>query len=129
MEILLPFIPSLFLTACCTRYYVWESPNIHHGAPRDGLNDSSCQGTFLDFSISRPYEVVLVGDPDTQTLINTVYAAYLPNKVVAGCAPYDEDARLIPLLADRPKRDGRATAYVCESHSCQNPTTGPEGLR
>jgi hypothetical protein len=48
-------------------------------------------------------------------LINTVYAAYLPDMVVAGCAPDDEEkAGLIPLLADRPTRDGRATAYVCE---------------
>jgi uncharacterized protein len=76
--------------------------------------------------------VALVGEPgeaDTQTLINTVYAAYLPNKVVDGCAPDDEeDGRLIPLLADRPTRDGRATAYVCEGYACQNPTTAPEGL-
>ena len=56
-------------------------------APHDGLNDPSYQGTVLDCSISQPYEVALVGEPgeaDTQTLINTVYAAYLPNKVVAG---------------------------------------------
>jgi uncharacterized protein len=50
--------------------------------------------------------------------MNTVYAAYLPNKVVAGCAPDDEeDAGLIPFLAD-PTRDGRATAYVCEGYTC-----------
>jgi uncharacterized protein len=62
-------------------------------------------------------------------LINTVCAAYLPNKVVAGCAPDDEeDAGLIPLLADRPTRGGRATAYVCEGYACQNLTTDPEGL-
>jgi uncharacterized protein YyaL (SSP411 family) len=76
--------------------------------------------------------VALVGEPgeaDTQTLINTVYAAYLPNKVGAGCAPDDEeDAGLIPPLADHPTRDGRATAYVCEGYACQNPTTAPEGL-
>jgi hypothetical protein len=43
-------------------------------------------------------------------LINTIYADYLPNKVVAGCALDDEeDAGLIPLLADRPTRDGRAS--------------------
>jgi uncharacterized protein len=62
-------------------------------------------------------------------LIDTVYAACLPNKVVAGCAPDDEeDTGLIPLLADRPSRDGRATAYVCEGCACQNPATGPERL-
>jgi hypothetical protein len=38
-------------------------------------------------------------------LINTIYADYLPNNVVAGCALDDEeDAGLIPLLADRPAR-------------------------
>ena len=75
--------------------------------------------------------MALVGEPgeaDTQTLINTVYAAYLPNKVGAGCAPDEEDAGLIPPLADHPTRDGRATAYVCEGYACQNPTTAPEGL-
>ena len=37
--------------------------------------------------------------------------------MVAGCAPDDEDAGLIlPLLTDRPRRDGRANAYVCESY-------------
>ncbi len=101
-------------------------------APRDDLNDPSYQGTVLDLSISQPYEVTLVGEPgeaDTQTLINTVYSAYLPNKVVAGCPPDDEeDAGLIPLLADCPTRGGRATAFVCEGYVCQNPTTDPEGL-
>jgi len=62
-------------------------------------------------------------------LIDTVYAACLPNKVVACCAPDDEeDAGLIPLPADRPTRDGGATAYVCEGYVCQNPTTDPERL-
>jgi uncharacterized protein len=57
-------------------------------------------------------------------LIHTVYAAYLPNKVVAGCAPDDEDdAELIPLLANLPTRDGRVIAYAC-----QTPTTDPERL-
>jgi uncharacterized protein len=100
--------------------------------PRDDLDDSSHQGTVLDFCISQPYEVALVGEPgeaDTQTLTNTVYADYLPNKVVAGCAPDDEeDAGLIPLLADRPTRDGRATAYVFEGYACRNPTTDLERL-
>jgi len=76
--------------------------------------------------------VALVGEPaeaDTHTLINTVYAAYLSNKLVAGCAPVDEeDVGLISLLAERPTRDGRATAYVCKGYACQNPTTDPEGL-
>jgi uncharacterized protein YyaL (SSP411 family) len=62
-------------------------------------------------------------------LIDTIYAAYPPNKVVAGCVPDDEeDAWLIPLQADRPTRDGRATSYICASYGCQNPRPDPEGL-
>ena len=86
----------------------------------------------LDFDLSRPREISIVGDPaspDTQALIDAVYARYLPNKVVAGRAPEDEEAAgVVPLLAERPTRDGRATAYVCEGYACQNPTTDPEEL-
>ena len=87
----------------------------------------------LDFSLAEPREVAIIGDPgspDTQALIDAVYGSYLPNKVVAGRAEGDEEpAGLIPLLADRPARDGRATAYVCVHYACQSPTTDPEELR
>ncbi len=86
----------------------------------------------LDFYLSSPREIVVVGDPDspaTRALLDAVYAHYLPNKVVAGRAPEDEEAAgLVPLLADRPARDGHATAYVCEGYVCQSPTTEPEEL-
>lgn len=87
----------------------------------------------LDFHLSTPYEVALIGGPDapdTKTLLNAVYSAYLPNKVVAGRAEDDEEAaRLVPLLADRPMREGKATAYVCVNYACQRPTTDPEELK
>ncbi len=83
----------------------------------------------LDFYLSRTREVAVVGAPeapDTRELIGVVYAGYLPNKVVAGRAPDDDEAAgLVPLLEERPARDGRATAYVCEGYVCQNPTTDP----
>jgi len=34
----------------------------------------------------------------------------------------------VPLLADRPLRDGRATAYVCRHFVCDAPTTDPDEL-
>jgi uncharacterized protein len=87
----------------------------------------------LDFYLSTPYEVVIVGDaqaPDTRALLKVVYSSYLPNKVVAGRSEEDERAaRLVPLLADRPRREGKATAYVCVNYACQSPTTDPEGLK
>ena len=86
----------------------------------------------LDFSISEPREVAVVGDPDapdTRALVAKIYEGYLPNKVVAGRAPDDDEAAgLIPLLAERPTQDGRATAYVCVQYACQTPTTEPEEL-
>ncbi len=87
----------------------------------------------LDFHLSTPYEIVVIGDPDApdaRALLGAVYSDYLPNKVVAGRSESDEEAaRLVPLLADRPKRDGKATAYVCVQYACQNPTTDPAELR
>jgi uncharacterized protein len=86
----------------------------------------------LDLSISETREVAIVGDPealDTRNLLETVYSGYLPNKVVAGRGPDDEEAGgLIPLLAQRPAREGKATAYVCVHYTCQTPTTDPEEL-
>jgi uncharacterized protein len=86
----------------------------------------------LDLSISETREVAIVGDPeaqDTRVLLETVYAGYLPNKIVVGRGPDDDEAGgLIPILAQRPARDGKATAYVCVHYACQTPTTDPEEL-
>src|ERR671912_469232 len=86
----------------------------------------------LDFYLSTPYEVVIIGDreaPGTKALLETVYSSYLPNKVVAGRSEGDEEAmRLVPLLADRSMRGGEATAYVCVNYACQSPTTEPAEL-
>jgi uncharacterized protein YyaL (SSP411 family) len=86
----------------------------------------------LDFSTSEPREVAIIGDPgapDTAALLNTLYAHYLPNKVVAGRTPDDDEtAGLIPLLAQRTAREDKATAYVCVQYACQTPTTDPQEL-
>ena len=86
----------------------------------------------LDFYLSTPYEVAIIGDreaPGTKALLEAVYSSYLPNKVVAGRSEGDEEAmRLVPLLADRSMRGGEATAYVCVNYACQSPTTEPAEL-
>ena len=86
----------------------------------------------LDFSSTGTREVAIIGEPgaaDTKALLDVVYARYLPNKVVAGRAEDDaESAGLIPLLAQRPTRDNKATAYLCEGYACQAPTTDPAEL-
>jgi uncharacterized protein YyaL (SSP411 family) len=85
----------------------------------------------LDFYLSTPKEIALVGDPAeeaTKALLRTVYASYLPNKVVALAARPEAAPANIPLLADRPMRDGKPTAYVCENFACKEPVTTPERL-
>jgi uncharacterized protein YyaL (SSP411 family) len=72
-------------------------------------------------------EVAIAGDPataDARELVKTVRLGYRPFAVVsAGLA-----GRSIPLLADRPLRDGRATAYVCRNFACRAPVTEPVDL-
>ncbi|HZP84680.1 MAG TPA: thioredoxin domain-containing protein, partial [Chthonomonadaceae bacterium] len=85
----------------------------------------------LDFYLSTPKEIALVGDPAeeaTKALLRAVYASYLPNKVVALAARPEAALANIPLLADRPMREGRPTAYVCENFACKEPVTTPERL-
>ncbi|HYU19855.1 MAG TPA: thioredoxin domain-containing protein [Chloroflexota bacterium] len=84
----------------------------------------------LDFYLGSPKEIAIVGQPDaadTASLTRTVFSRYAPNKVVAGCAPNAAPPD-IPLLADRPARNGKATAYVCQNYVCQAPATTPEEL-
>ncbi|HYF64205.1 MAG TPA: thioredoxin domain-containing protein, partial [Herpetosiphonaceae bacterium] len=85
-----------------------------------------------DFALAEPREIAVVGPPDspaTRALLAEIYRPYLPNKVVAGRDPGDEAAAAaIPLLRDRPARDGAPTAYVCVRHTCQNPTADPAEL-
>jgi uncharacterized protein YyaL (SSP411 family) len=84
----------------------------------------------LDFYLSAPAEVAIIGDlaaPDTLEMLIAVWRPYAPNKVVAASFPGDEEAaRIVPLLADRPQVKGRATAYICRNYICNAPTTDPE---
>jgi uncharacterized protein YyaL (SSP411 family) len=58
-----------------------------------------------------------------------VWGAYQPNRVLAAAAPDDTTAQAeVPLLADRPVLEGRATAYVCEHFVCRRPVTEPAEL-
>ena len=60
----------------------------------------------LDLSTSETREVAIIGDleaSDTRVLLETVYSGYLPNKVVAGRSPDDDEAGgLIPSSPNAP---------------------------
>ena len=86
----------------------------------------------LDFLLAPPREFAVIGGTDraeTLAVLGTIHSRFLPNKVVAPVidgppAP----AEVVPLLAVRPARDGRATTYICERFACREPVMGVEGL-
>jgi uncharacterized protein YyaL (SSP411 family) len=86
----------------------------------------------LDFAISQSKEIAVIGDPrqaDTRALLEVINERYLPNSILACAAPDNGEAILsIPLLADRPMKDGKATAYVCHNFACLAPVNTPEEL-
>jgi uncharacterized protein YyaL (SSP411 family) len=83
----------------------------------------------MDLSLADVAEVAIVGDPGdpaTRALVRVAAGEYAPSRVVA-VAP-DGDASEVPLLRERPRRDGQPTAYVCRGFACQAPVTDPEAL-
>jgi len=86
----------------------------------------------LDFAISPVKEFAIIGnldEADTQSLLEVINRRYLPNSVLACALPGDNAAiKAVPLLADRPLKDGKATAYVCQNFACQAPVNTPEAL-
>ena len=84
----------------------------------------------LDYVLSHPREVAVVGDPgaaDTGELLDVVRRGYRPHQILAVGEPGPEPAS-VPLLRDRERVKGRATAYVCVDSVCRLPVTEPETL-
>jgi uncharacterized protein len=84
----------------------------------------------LDFYLSEPKEIAIVGNLDShevRSFIEEIYSRYIPNKVLAGCEPNDAHAALeIVLLAERSAIGGQATAYLCRNYTCLKPSTTVE---
>jgi uncharacterized protein YyaL (SSP411 family) len=87
----------------------------------------------LDFLLASPREFAVIAGPDSaeyRGVLEALSARFLPHKVVAPApaSPSADLARLVPLLADRPAREGHATTYICEHFTCQEPVVGIAGL-
>ncbi|HVC80215.1 MAG TPA: thioredoxin domain-containing protein [Chloroflexota bacterium] len=84
-----------------------------------------------DFALDPPRELAIIGDragSDTRALLTVAHRRFDPNLVIAVASPAEAAASDSPLLRDRPPREGKATAYYCESYTCQAPVTEPEAL-
>jgi uncharacterized protein YyaL (SSP411 family) len=83
----------------------------------------------LDLALARPKEIAISASVTeaerARRMAQVVWSRYLPNRVLA--AGRTEDTG-VPLLQDRPMKDGLATAYVCERFVCAAPVTDPESL-
>ena len=83
----------------------------------------------LNFLLQPSREVVIVGPTggeETRAMLEAVNRVYQPNLMLL-FKPTDADAAaveaLAPFVAGYTTLDGRATAYVCRSQSCQLPVT------
>jgi uncharacterized protein YyaL (SSP411 family) len=83
----------------------------------------------VDFGIGPSYEVVVVGATeanDTKAMLKTLQNEFSPNKVVL-FIPTDKDPSAIFQMAPFTSRmtsiQNKATAYVCQNFTCQQPTT------
>ncbi len=85
----------------------------------------------VDFSLSKPMQIVLAGKidgPDTRAMLKAAHGRYLPNRVILladGGEGQRSLASHVPSIAQIKMIDGRATAYVCEHFACQLPTNDP----
>lgn len=83
--------------------------------------------TAATLALGEPQEVAIRGEPraeDTHSLLQIVRSRYRPHVIVA----VGNGSASIPLLENRARRDGQATAYVCRRFVCRQPVTSPEAL-
>jgi uncharacterized protein YyaL (SSP411 family) len=83
--------------------------------------------TVAALMLGEPREVAISGDPDaadTRQLLAVVRNDFRPYLVVAAGV----DGAAVPLLANRPALDGKATAYVCRRFVCRQPVTDAQAL-
>jgi len=82
----------------------------------------------LDFSLSKPKQIVIAGEPgaaDTRAMLRLVHDRFIPNKILLladGGPGQQQLAAWLPFVKGVSRKDGRATAYICEDYVCHLPT-------
>ena len=84
----------------------------------------------LDFYLATVKEIAIIGDDGdgARALASEVYRHYLPNRVLVGLRVDDDTTAELPLVKDRSRIEGQATAYVCRNYTCDLPVVEPEAL-
>jgi len=71
----------------------------------------------LDFALTEPRQIVMAGKPgsdDTRAMLQTLHRRFIPVKTIK----FSDGIEMKPI-------DGKASAYVCIRHACQQPTNDP----
>ncbi|MFF5291420.1 thioredoxin domain-containing protein [Paractinoplanes globisporus] len=76
-------------------------------------------------ALSGPYEIAVSTLEAQDDLVALAHRHAPPGAVIVAGEP---DRPGVPLLADRPLLEGRATAYVCRGFVCDRPVNAPEAL-
>lgn len=82
----------------------------------------------LDFSLSKPKQIIIAGEPDagdTRAMLRLVHDRFIPNRILLladGGPAQQQLAQWLPFVKGVRRKDGRATAYICENYVCQLPT-------
>jgi uncharacterized protein len=87
----------------------------------------------LDFLLGPTRELAVIAGADAdefRAVLEAIATPFLPHKVVAPATSSQAEslAGSIPLLADRPSREGRTTTYICEHFACRAPVVGVGGV-
>ena len=89
----------------------------------------------LDFALGPSSEVVVAGpaeDPAVREMLRVVRGVFNPNQVLILHPPGKsgtEIEQLAPFIKDQGMLGSKPTAYVCENHACNLPTSDPKKLK
>ena len=85
----------------------------------------------LDFRLSKTKQIIIAGEPqgaDTRALLRLVHGRFIPNKILLvadGADGQKQLAHWLPFIQGMTRKEGRATAYICQNYACQLPTADP----
>ncbi|XP_069056153.1 spermatogenesis-associated protein 20 isoform X2 [Pleurodeles waltl] len=86
----------------------------------------ACNQTLKQVVICGKYDA-----KDTQELLKTVYSTHTPHKVLIFVGGHETGFlhENLPFLASLERKDGKATAYICERFTCSLPVTSSKDLQ
>jgi uncharacterized protein len=87
----------------------------------------------LDFLLAPTEEFAVIAGADRaecRAVLEAIATPFRPHKVVAPATPGEAAtlAQKMPLLANRPLKNGQTTTYVCEHFTCHEPVVGVAGV-